>query len=185
VERRALKDQKRLEVIEDITEVLRKNRINDAEQSKDPEAYTQDIRYAQLERMVASERRLLEEISLPCRLLLEHFTAFLDQPDRNIGVRYGSSEYSYAAYHGFVINEWCHVTLRLGNYWITWRDDEYEYMFYADKVILRSYDLQKPEICFSFNFSLKYSKLLDVFADVVNHPQTGYYQPDLFDQKIE
>jgi len=185
VDKRAVRDQQHLEKIEEITQILRKNRADETELAKSPEVYTQYIRYAQLEQMIETERRLLEEVSLPCRLLLEHFTSFLDQPDRVIGVRYGLSQYSYACFYGFVINEWCHVTLKLGNYQITWRDDEYEYMFYADKIILRSYDLQKPEICFNFNFSLKYSKLLDIFADVVEHPQTGYCQPDLFEKKTE
>jgi hypothetical protein len=184
VEKRAERDQHYLAAVEEITEALRRSVVKDQDQNKDSEFHTQKIRYAQLETLVASERRLLEEISLPCRLVLEHFTSFTDQPDRSIGVRYGLSQYSNASYQGFRINEWGHVTLKLGNYQITWRDDEYEYMFYSDKIILRAYDIQKPEICFSFNFSLKYSKVLEDFLDVTKHVQTGYYQPDLFDQEI-
>lgn len=177
---RAARDLQYLAAMEDIAQVMRKSMEKYQEENKESEFHPQRTRYVQLEAMVASERRLLEEISLPCRLVLEHFSAFVEQPDRSISVRYGSALYNNGAYQGYAINEWGHVTLKLGNFSITWRDDEYQYMFYSDKVILRPLDIQKPEICISFTFSLKYSKLLEDFRDVTSHSQTGYYQPDLF-----
>jgi len=83
---------------------------------------------------------------------------------------------------GYSINEWGHVTLKIGDCRVTWHDEDYQYMFYSDRFILRPYDIQKPEIVFSFHFSLKYSKLPEDFGDVPGHPQTAYYQPDLFDE---
>ena len=46
---------------------------------------------------------------------------------------------------------------------------------------MRAFDIQKPEIGVSFNFSLKYSKLLEDFKDITKDRQTGYCQPDLFE----
>ncbi len=183
MESRAARDQQYLAAMEDITQVMRRSMDKYHEENKESEFHPQRTRYAQMEAMVASERRLLEEVSLPCRLILEHFSTFSDQPDRSISVRYGSALYCNGTYQGYAINEWGHVTLKLGSFSITWRDDEYQYMFYSDKVILRPLDIQKPEISFSFSFSLKYSKLLEEFSDVAGHPQTGYYQPDLFSKE--
>ena len=177
---RTSRDERYIAALEELTQTIRRVTDEYLEEDKGPEFRSQRLRFYQFENMVASERRLIEEISLPCRLILEHFSTFLDQPDRGIGIRYGQSSYSHGDYLGYAINEWGHVTLKVGNCRITWRDDEYQYMFYADKVILRAYDIQKPEITISFTFSLKYSKLLEEFRDVPGHPQTAYYQPDLF-----
>lgn len=183
MEKRQTRDQQVLAMVERLTQVIREARFIQ-EQDTAAEFHPQSIRYAHLDALIQSERRLIEEISLPCRLLIEHFSAFLNQPDRHIGVRYGLSLFHNGAYHGFEINEWGHVAIKLGNFTITWRDDEYQYMFYADKIVLRAYDIQKPEISFSFNFPVKYSKLLEEFPDVMTHPQTGYYQADLFERDV-
>ncbi|MDR0469744.1 MAG: hypothetical protein LBH09_07205 [Peptococcaceae bacterium] len=177
---RADRDARYIAAMEELTQTIRRVTEEYLEEDRDPEFRSQRLRFQQLEEMVASERRLIEEISPPCRLILEHFSTFLDQPDRGIGIRYGQSRYSNGDYLGYSINEWGHVTLKVGNCCVTWRDDEYQYMFYSDKVVLRAYDIQKPEISISFTFSLKYSKLLEEFPDVPVHPQTAYYQPDLF-----
>ena len=179
---RQSKDARYLTALEDLTQIIRQAAGESAAGDADPEFQSQRLRFRYLEELVSTERRLIEEVSPPCRLILEHFSTFLNQPDRSIGVRYGQSSYTNGDYLGFTINEWGHVTLRAGNFRITWRDDEYRYMFYSDKVILRAYDIQKPEITISFNFPLKYSKLLKEFRDVPDHPQTAYYQPDLFEQ---
>jgi len=175
------RDARYIAAFEELAQTIRRVSQNYLEESRDPEFQSQRLRFRQLEEMVASERRMLEDISSPCRLLLEHFSTFLDQPDRSIGIRFGQCRYSNGSYLGCVINEWGHVTLKIGNCRITWRDDEYQYLFYADKVVLRAYDIQKPEITISFTFSLKYSKMLEEFHDVATHPQTAYYQPDLFE----
>ena len=166
--------------LEELNQTLRRMAREYPQGGKDSEFQSQRLRFRHFEDLAATERRLIEEISPPCRLILEHFSTFIDQPDRSISIRYGQIQYTNGNYQGFSINEWGHVTLKIGNCRLTWRDDEYQYMFYADKVVLRAYDIQKPEIALSFSFSLKYSKLLEEFRDVPDHPQTAYYQPDLF-----
>ena len=174
------RDARYIAAMEELALTMRRVNEKYMQDDRDPEFRPQRLRFRQLEELVASERRMLEEISPPCRLLLEHFSTFLDQPDRNIGIRYGQCRYANASYLGHTINEWGHVTLKLGNCRLTWRDDEYQYMFYSDKVVLRAYDIQKPEISLTFTFSLKYSRLLEEFRDVPSHPQTAYCQADLF-----
>ena len=175
------RDARYIAALEELAQTIRRVTEEYLEEDKDPEFRSHRLRFRNLDEMVASERRLIEEVSLPCRLILEHFSTFLDQPDRGISIRYGQSRYANGDYLGYTINEWGQVELKTGNCRITWQDDEYQYMFYADKVVLRAYDISKPEISISFNFSLKYSKLLEEFRDVPGHPQTAYYQPDLFD----
>jgi hypothetical protein len=175
------RDTRYITALEELNQTIRRITDEYLEEDKDPEFQSHRLRFRYLEDMVASERRLIEEVSPPCRLILEHLSTFLDQPDRGIGIRYGQIRYSNGDFLGFAINEWGHVTLKIGNCRITWRDDEYQYMFYADKAVLRPYDISKPEISLYFTFSLKYTKLLEEFPDVPGHPQTAYYQPDLFE----
>ncbi|MCL2121064.1 MAG: hypothetical protein FWH28_02300 [Clostridiales bacterium] len=179
---RESRDARYLTALEELTQTIRRITGDYLEEDRDPEFHSQRLRFRHVEELVATERRLIEEISPPCRLILEHFSTFYDQPDRGIGIRYGQSSYFNGDFLGFSINEWGHITLKVGDCRITWRDEEYQYMFYADKVVLRANDIQKPEIILSFSFSLKYSKLLEEYPDVPGHPQTAYYQPDLFDE---
>ena len=174
-------DSRYIAALEELTLSIR--RISEAylDEGKDAEFDSQRLRFRQIEDILDTERRLIEEISAPCRLILEHCSTYLDQPDRIISIRYGQSGYSNGNFLGFTINEWGHVTLKVGNSRITWRDDEYQYLFYSDKVVLRANDIQKPEISISFSFPLKYAKVLVDFQDVTEHHQTAYYQPDLFD----
>jgi hypothetical protein len=138
------------------------------------------MRFKALEDKLTTERRMLEEISLPCRFILEHFSTFIGKPDQTIGFRFGLLEVGRGNLNDFSINEWGNVYLVIGNIRLVWRDKDYQYLFYPDKVILRSYDRSKPEIHLFFNFAFKYSKIMDDFQDVAQHEQTLYCHPDLF-----
>ena len=176
------RDARYLAALEELTLSIRRVSEGLERGERGSEYQTQKSRFDSIKDMVDSERRLIEEVSPPCRLIIEHFSTFLDQPDRGVALSYGQSRYAEGAYLGYSINEWGHVTLKIGNCHITWHDEEYQYMFYADRVVLRALDIQKPEISLAFRFPLKYSKLLDEFGDVPGHPRTAYYQPDLFDE---
>ena len=180
--RREDRDISYLAVLEELTQSIRGAADAFADDEKGPVYQARKSRFDTIKGMIDSERRLIEEVSPPCRLIIEHFSTFLDHPDRGVTLRYGQFQYSGGSYLGYSINEWGHVTLNIGNSCITWHDEEYQYMFYADRVVLRAFDLQKPEISLEFLFSFRYSKLLDEFKDVPGHPQTAYYQPDLFDE---
>lgn len=145
----------------------------------DQENHPQSIRFKALLDKLTTERRLIEEVSLPCRLILEHFSTFMGKPDHTVGFRLGLLEVGRGVLNDFTIDEWGNVHLIIGNISLGWRDKDYQYLFYPDKVIFRSYDRSKPEIHIFFNFAFKYSKLLPEFAEVPEDEQTLYWHPDL------
>lgn len=77
------------------------------------------------------------------------------------------------------VEEWGNIRLSLGSIELSWRDAEYQYMFYPDKVILRPNDLSKGEIYLYFSYAFKYSDLLKQYQDVASDPQTCYWHEDL------
>ena len=181
--KRQERDQRYLEAYEEITLVLRQ-----AMEKYDilgEENHPQALRFKALAEKLTTERRLLEEVSLPCRFILEHFSVFMGKPDHTIGFRFGQLEVGRSILNDFSINEWGNVSLTIGNISLAWRDKDYQYLFYPDKVIMRSWDRSKPEIHLFFNFAFKFSKLLEDFAEVGSDPQTLYCHPDLFLGKAE
>ncbi|HHZ17428.1 MAG TPA: hypothetical protein PLJ33_04565 [Peptococcaceae bacterium] len=179
MEKRRERDARYLEALEEITQNLWRIREKYALDKEDntPAA----IRLKIVEEKITTERRLIEEVSLPCRFILEHFSTFLGRLDHTVGFSWGQQfELGRGTLNNIYIHEWGNVSMMIGNFRLCWRDQDYQYLFYPDKVILRSVDQSKPEIHLFFNFSFKYSKILSDFQDVVNHPQTLYCYPDLF-----
>jgi len=179
MERRRERDQKYLEAIEEITQTLW--RCKEQYDLVVEENHPQTLRFKAIEEKITTERRLMEEVSLPCRFILEHFSTFMGKPDQTIGFRLGLLEVGRGMLNDFIINEWGNVYLIIGNIRLGWRDKDYQYLFYPDKVILRSYERSKPEIHLFFNFAFKYSKLIPEFAEIPNDEQTLYCHPDLFE----
>jgi len=174
-ERKVL-DNKLLEVYEDLSRTFRHVKESLAEI---PSQYPGLERWTRFEIKLTTERRLIEEISLPCRFILEHFTSFMGKPDHTLGYRVGQFQVGRGLLSDFCIEEWGNVKLNLGNVELTWRDEDYRYFFYPDKVILRPCERTKPEIHLYFSFSFKYSHLLEMYLDVKEHPQVEYWHNDL------
>jgi len=179
LDKREERDQRYLEAIEEMTRNLWhcKDKYGLMEEENHPQA----LRFKRFLEKLATERRLLEEVSLPCRFILEHFSTFMGKPDHTVGFRFGTLEVGRGILNDFTIDEWGNVYLIIGNIRLGWRDKDYQYLFYPDKVILRSCDRTKPEIHLFFNFAFRYSKLLPEFAGVSGHEQTLYWHPDLED----
>ena len=169
-------EQKILEIYEDFMRIhwRGKEKLTDYNQDL-PQIY----RFLQLEGIFSTERRLIEEVSLPCRFLLEHLSTFLGKLDQTIGYKVGKFQVGRALLCDFQIKDWGNVELNLGNVQLTWRDQDYNYLFYPDKVTLRPCDRAKPEIHLYFSFYFKYSHILDKFQDVKDHPQVEYWHEDL------
>lgn len=183
VQKRHERDQRYLEALEELTQTLWRCKEKyglDAEEN-----HPQALRLKALEGRLTTERRLLEEISLPCRFILEHFSTFMAKPDHTIGFRFGTLEVGRGVLNDFSINEWGNVSVTIGNICLSWRDKDYQYLFYPDKVILRSYDRSKPEIHLFFNFAFKYSKILPEYSDLTEAGQTLYCHPDLLEEPDE
>ncbi len=182
MEKRSERDARYLDALEEITRRYR--HIIEKYHLEDDDSWPSVLRLKVLEEKITTERRLLEEVSLPCRFILEHFTTFMGKSDHTVGFSLGQQfELGRGTINDFCIQEWGNVCLMIGNFRLCWRDQDYQYLFYLDKVILRSVDRSKPEIHLLFNFAFKYSKILTEFQDVAADPHTLYCYPDLFEEE--
>lgn len=168
-------DQQILIICEEI-----ENNLNSAEiLSECNESTPYYNRFGILKAKVETERRLVEEISLPCRFILEHFSLFLGKWDYTVGFKFGKVQTGRGLLSDLRVAEWGNVHLIIGNTEINWRDVDYQYMFYPDKVIVRPKDISKADIYLYFSYAFKYSSCLKQFQDVQNHEQTLYWHEDL------
>lgn len=172
---REQRDREILLMCEEVGEALKK--IEGLDTFNENTSY--HCRLKVLKDKIESERRMIEDISLPCRFILEHFSFFLGKLDYTLGFKHGKIQAGRGLLSDINIAEWGNVRLSIGNVEITWRDADYQYMFYPDKVVLRPHDISKGEIYLYFSYAFKYSNLLEQFQDVAHHPQTAYWHEDL------
>lgn len=174
-EMRETMDQKILMIYEEL-----ENGLKEAEKLPDyNDSSSYYCRLHTIKDKVETERRLLEEVSMPCRFLLEHFSLFLGKWDYSIGFIYGQVQAGRSALTDIEIAEWGNVILSIGNVEVTWRDADYYYMFYPDKVILRPKAAGKSDIYLYFSYHFKYGNLLHRFQEVASDPQTLYWHQEL------
>ena len=127
------------------------------------------------------ERRLIEDVSLPARLILEHFSYFLDETDDILQFSYGNITSGHGRLHQMKINDWATICLVIGDSEITWRDSEVHYLFYPDKVTIRSKEsLKDADINLHFKHSFNHaSHLLRLFQAVEHDKKTAYWHEKL------
>ena len=174
-QQRAELDQKLLLICEDIEQCLKQAEALPG--YNDSSSYY--CRLVTLKEKIATERRLQEEVSLPCRFLLEHFSLFLGKWDYTLGFKYGQVQTGRGMLSDIKIGEWGKVSLVIDGLELTWRDADYSYMFYPDKVILRPNAVGKNDIYLYFSYAFKYGNVLARFVDVANDPQTAYWHQEL------
>ncbi len=174
-QQRASLDQELLLICEDMEQCLK--------QAEQLPAYNDSSSYycrlTALKEKIATERRLQEEVSLPCRFLLEHFSLFLGKWDYSIGCKYGLVQCGRGILSDIKIGEWGNVSLIINGLEVNWRDADYDYMFYPDKVILRPKTVGKNDIYLYFSYAFKYGNVFSRFADVSNDPPTIYWHQEL------
>jgi hypothetical protein len=140
-------------------------------------------RLEDIQQFVAGERRVLEEISLPCRFLLEHL---MEQQHRGSTVELETENLiiTKSPIAGISVQEWGKVKLRLGNLEVSWRDPGSQYYFYPDKVEIRSQDARVRGFQLFFSFPFKSSHgLFERYPDLVDHEQIAYWHPELTPKK--
>ena len=125
-------------------------------------------RLERLKEKLEFERRLIEDISLPARLILEHFS-------------YGNITSGHGRLHQMKINDWATICLVIGDSEITWRDSEVHYLFYPDKVTIRSKEsLKDADINLHFKHRFNHaSHLLRLFQAVAQDKKTAYWHEKL------
>ncbi len=129
-------------------------------------------------RKIRTSRRAIEEISKPCRMMLEHFSFFLGDYTHSMGYKVGQFLDGRAVLVDFEVEEWGNIILNLGNVTLKWRDEDYIYLFYPDKVMIKSKNRSNPDIHLSFSFSFKYTKVHLRYKDIKDDPQVEYWHED-------
>lgn len=129
---------------------------------------------------VSTEVRMIEELSLPGRFIVEHFSMMLDQPDYAVGFEYRAIKSGRRTLSRIKVGEWGTITIVIGDVRISWRDADAQYMFYPDQIVVRTKDLAEDEISFFFAYSFKYVPgLLKRFQEAKDDPKTIYWHESL------
>ncbi|MFZ3371683.1 MAG: hypothetical protein WA131_01440 [Desulfitobacteriaceae bacterium] len=164
-------DGQLLDCIEDVYRCLEGalqqiNRVRSVHITK-LETWAEDLR---------SQRRIFEDISLPARLIAEHL----------IKLQYKAGQVALETEHlsltlcnvGAVkVEEFGIIKIRLGKLEISWRDSDYNYYFYPDKVELRAVDEKSAIKLF---FSLAFSRLTIVkFPELLKTSNVTYIHPQI------
>lgn len=137
-------------------------------------------RLALLEKMIASEQRQIEDIGLPGRYIIEHFTMILNEMSYSMGFQYRQIQSGRGPLNEITVGEWGTIVVKIGDVEISWRDQDVQYMFYPDQVVVRPKDSAEDEITFFFSYSFKYAPVqLKKFQAVKDDPQTAYWHESL------
>lgn len=143
-----------------------------------------NIRMTMFKEMMEFERRLIEEISLPARFILEHFSYLLNHADYLVSFSYGQMLFGSGRLNLMKIKEWGNIELTIGGTDIRWRDEEVQYLFYPNKVTIRNKDsLKHDDINLMFNYQFNHAQgLLHAYQDVKDDKQTLYWHEKLESQ---
>ncbi len=143
-----------------------------------PEDSAQRHRLEEIQQIAGGERRFLEEISLPCRFLLEHL---IELQHRGVTLQLEAENVqTKCTITGITVQEWGKVRLQLGILDLSWRDTDSFYYFYPDKVEIRGEDerVRGFQLFFSFPFKSSHG-LLERYPSLKGHAQVAYLHPDL------
>jgi hypothetical protein len=129
---------------------------------------------------IVTEARMIEELSLPGRFIVEHLSMMLGRGDYAVGFAYRAIKSGRRALSDIKVGEWGTITVVLGDVSVSWRDADAQYMFYPDQIVIRTKDLSEDEISFFFAYSFKYAPgLLKRFRNVKDDPKTIYWHDSL------
>ncbi|NLM21362.1 MAG: hypothetical protein GX207_06390 [Peptococcaceae bacterium] len=164
-------DLKLLDSFERIYQVINRE-VNNLQEVK--LVYVEMIR--QWEKEIRSYARILEDISLPSRLILEHILD-LKLKSGQMAVEAESINQGFAPINYVGVEEFGVIKISTGSIELIWRDADYNYLLYPNKAELRTID-EKAVIRLSFSYSFG-QKHLQKFAGVLSSPQLLYIHPTL------
>lgn len=175
-------DSETLLLCEDLANVLRQGRDNLEDYHKDKDLSLMK-RLDLLDRFIASERRLIEEVSLPCRYIVAHFSLLLHELEYTIGFSFRDIKSGRGILNQLEVGEWGTISLQIGDVSLQWRDADAVYMFYPDKAIVRQKGSAEDDITFILNYPFKYAKnLLHAYQGVGEDEKTLYWHDSLSDE---
>jgi hypothetical protein len=128
------------------------------------------------EKEIRGYARILEDISLPARLILEHILE-LKVKSGQIAFEAENMVQGFSKIHDVRVEEFGIIKILMGNIQLTWRDEIYNYLLYPDKVELRTMDEKSTiKLFFSHIFGRQ-----DVhkFSAVAQSSQLLYIHPVL------
>ncbi len=133
-------------------------------------------KFEQILEELRSERRVFEDISIPARLIVEQ----LLESQFRVGQVALEAEYLRHPFTGVEavrVEEFGIICVKLGEVEITWRDGNYSYYLYPDKVELRAMDEKSAiKLFFSIPFN---RKILERFPEIKTSPNVVYIHPQL------
>ena len=133
-------------------------------------------KFEQILEELRSERRAFEDISIPARLIVEQ----LLESQFKVGQVALESEYlrhSFACVDAVKVEEFGIIRVKLGEVEITWRDGNYSYYLYPDKVELRAIDEKSAiKLFFSIPFN---RQTLERFPEIITSSNVVYIHPQL------
>ena len=133
-------------------------------------------KFEQILNELKSERRVFEDISIPARLIVEQ----LLESQFKVGQVGLEAEYLRQPFTGVEavkVEEFGIIRVKLGEVEISWRDGNYSYYFYPDKVELRATD-EKSSIKLFFSISFN-RQSLERFPEILSSPNVVYIHPQL------
>ncbi|NLP43258.1 MAG: hypothetical protein GX351_01390 [Peptococcaceae bacterium] len=164
-------DQKLLDSFERIFKVLK----NESENLKDIKSvHIEKIR--QLENEVRTQARIIEEISLPARLILEHILE-LKYKSGQIAIESEYINQSFSNIYDVKIEQFGLIIISTGDLELCWKDNKYNYLIYPDKVEIRNADEKSTiKLFFSRNFG---RQIIYKFSAIIESSQLHYLHPTL------
>lgn len=165
------KDQILLAGFERIFRVL----DNEARNLKDVKSIHVE-RVRQWEAEIRAYARILEDISLPARLILEHILE-LKYKAGQMAVEAENIIQGFSNINDVRVEEFGVIRIATGNIQLTWRDEVYNYLLYPDKVELRTLD-EKTTIKLFFSHVFGRQSVLE-FSAIANSPKLLYIHPTL------
>jgi len=133
-------------------------------------------RFERILEELRSERRVFEDISFPARLIVEQ----LLESQFKVGQVALEAEYLKQSFTGVAyvkVEEFGMICVKLGELEISWRDGNYSYYLYPDKVELRATD-EKSAIKLFFSISFN-RQTLERFPEILTSPNVVYIHPQL------
>ncbi|NLO96885.1 MAG: hypothetical protein GX091_02215 [Peptococcaceae bacterium] len=130
----------------------------------------------QWEKEIRSYARMIEDISLPSRLILEHILE-LKQNSGQMAVEAENINQGFASINNVEVEEFGVIKISTGSIKLLWRDADYNYLLYPDKAELRTLDEKTViRLFFSHNFGQQH---IQRFAGILTSPKLLYIHPDL------
>lgn len=135
----------------------------------------------EIEDEIRAYARIIEEISVPARMILEHVLVLKDKSGQ-MAVESSNINHNFSEIRNIKIDKFGLINIKTGGLELSWRDIDFNYYFYPDKVELRSKDEKSSiKLFFSLNFGRQTVKK---FADIKKDQGVIYIHP-MLNQIIE